>query len=132
MSDQQFIDYMTAFQRAAEHNATCKLCQDDRPCPVGGPIRADFLTRQAACDAEQRRRARNERRRAKRRADSRFRIARHAASELVTWGPWQGDRPMATAADVVRKADAMYGGYLKDGPITPAEAATALAAAIGN
>ncbi|GHE29752.1 hypothetical protein GCM10018781_81000 [Kitasatospora indigofera] len=132
MTDQRFIDYMTTFQAATEHTNTCPACQDNLPCPTGDPIHAAFLTQQAVWEAEQRRQKRNADRRAKRRADHRARIARHAARELVTWGAWEGDRPTATAQDVVRKAAAMYGAYLKDGPITQVEAAAALAAALGN
>ncbi|AUY51921.1 hypothetical protein [Streptomyces sp. CB01881] len=132
MSDQQFIAYMEAFQAAIEHAAACEPCQNDQPCAAGDPIHADFCAKQDAWEDRQRRERRNERRRAKRRADSRFRIARHAAWQLVTYGRWENGRPAATDEDVIRAADAMYGGYLKSGPITRSEAATALAAVLGN
>jgi hypothetical protein len=56
-------------------------------------------------------------------------MARHAASELATWGEWKDDRPAATASDVAAKASAMYGQYLK-APITAAEAETGLRLAL--
>ncbi|MGW0900552.1 hypothetical protein ACWD0G_26865 [Streptomyces goshikiensis] len=80
-------------------------------------------------DAE-RREARNQRRREQRRAEARQRKARHAAFELCAWGAWDGDRPRATAADVARKANAMYGAYLKGDDITVQEGADALAWAV--
>lgn len=80
-------------------------------------------------DAE-RREIRNSRRRAKGRADARQAKARHAAFELCAWGAWDGDRPRATADDVARRANAMYGAYLKGDDITVQEGAAALAWAI--
>lgn len=90
-------------------------------------------TRNAPADSDSdsgRREARNSRRRAKRRAEARRSKARHAAFELCAWGVWDGDRPRATAADVARKANAMYGAYLKGDDITVQEGADALAWAI--
>lgn len=80
-------------------------------------------------DAE-RREARNSRRRAMRRAEARQHKARHAAFELCAWGAWNGNRPRATAADVARRANAVYGAYLKGDDITVQEGADALAWAI--
>lgn len=80
-------------------------------------------------DAE-RQEARNSRRRAKRRAEARQCKARHAAFELCAWGAWDGVRPRATADDVARRANAMYGAYLKGDDITVQEGADALAWAI--
>ncbi|MFF2659301.1 hypothetical protein ACFVUH_18270 [Kitasatospora sp. NPDC058032] len=71
---------------------------------------------------------RNAARRAKRRAEGRARMIRHAAGELTTYGPWENGRPTATPADIARKANAMYGGYVKGEPITAGEAADTLAA----
>ncbi|WP_327253665.1 hypothetical protein [Streptomyces sp. NBC_01244] len=87
------------------------------------------LKTSADADAE-RREARNSGRRAKRRAEARQRKARHAAFELCAWGAWSGGRPRATAADVARRANAMYGAYLKGNDITVQEGADALAWAI--
>ncbi|WP_371497850.1 hypothetical protein OG871_18015 [Kitasatospora sp. NBC_00374] len=129
MSDQQFITYMAAFQKAAEHTGACAPCQDDRLCPTGDPLHAEFLTQQGRWEANKRRTERNAARRAAWRAASRHRMARHAASDLITYGPWNGDRPAATTADVIRRTSALYGGHL-DAPITPAEAAKALEAAL--
>ncbi|MFJ1900504.1 hypothetical protein [Streptomyces sp. NPDC088115] len=75
---------------------------------------------------EQRREARNRRRREQRRVERRLRMARHAASELITYGRWDGDKPTATPQDVISQTGAMYGGYLKGAPITEAEAEAAL------
>lgn len=86
-------------------------------------------TVKTSVDAE-RREARNRRRREQRRAEARQRKARHAAFELCAWGAWSGDRPRATAADVARRANAMYGAYLKGDDITVQEGADALAWAI--
>ncbi|WP_405762490.1 hypothetical protein [Streptomyces sp. NBC_00045] len=87
------------------------------------------LNTSANVDAE-RREARNSRRRAKRRAEARQCKARHAAFELCAWGAWNGDRPRATAADVARRANAMYGAYLKGDDITAQGGVDALAWAI--
>ncbi|MGR8009636.1 hypothetical protein [Streptomyces hypolithicus] len=76
--------------------------------------------------ADTRRQDRNRKRRDQRRVEGRLRMARHAARELVTYGAWDGDRPTATAQDVIRQTGAMYGGYLKGVDITPEEAAVAL------
>ncbi|WP_333734573.1 hypothetical protein [Streptomyces sp. IBSBF 3010] len=76
--------------------------------------------------AEQRREARNQRRRDQRRIESRLRRARHAAHDLITYGPWNGDEPAATVQDVIRQTDAMYGSYLKGVPLTEGEAEIAL------
>ncbi|MFJ5843947.1 hypothetical protein [Streptomyces sp. NPDC092903] len=75
---------------------------------------------------EQSREDRNRRRRDQRRVEGRLRMARHAASELIRYGRWDGDEPAATVQDVIGRTDAMYGGYLKGVPITEAEAAFAL------
>ncbi|MFD5294758.1 hypothetical protein ACFWJU_06080 [Streptomyces mutabilis] len=56
-------------------------------------------------------------------------MARHAASELVTWGVWKDGQPAATATDVAAKTGAMYGQYLRT-PITEAEAETGLLLAL--
>ena len=56
-------------------------------------------------------------------------MARHAASELATWGAWKNGRPTAAAADVAHKTSAMYGRYLQT-PITQAEAETGLRLAL--
>lgn len=56
-------------------------------------------------------------------------MARHAASELITWGTWRDGRPTATPADVAAKTDAMYGQYLK-ASITTDEAQTGLRLAL--
>ncbi|MGA4881635.1 hypothetical protein [Streptomyces lydicamycinicus] len=68
----------------------------------------------------------NARRRAKRLADHRMRMATHAASQLVSW-EWDGKRPI-TPQQVIAKATAMYGNYrqVRDQAITPAEARAAL------
>ncbi|MDY0809897.1 hypothetical protein [Kitasatospora purpeofusca] len=128
MSDLPFIAYMTAFQVSVKHTADCEPCLNMEPCPTGDPLHNDFAAKQAVWTSEQRVQAANERRRAKRRADSRARIARHTAWQLVTYGRWEGGRPLATATDVVRNADLMYGGHLKGESITTTEAAAALAA----
>ncbi|WP_326671236.1 hypothetical protein [Streptomyces sp. NBC_01257] len=75
---------------------------------------------------EQRREDRNRRRREQRRIEGRLRMARHAAHDLITYGPWNGDGPAATVEDVIRQTAAMYGGYLKNIPLTEAEAEIAL------
>ncbi|MFF1916124.1 hypothetical protein ACFVYE_31970 [Streptomyces sp. NPDC058239] len=75
---------------------------------------------------EQRREARNLRRREQRRVEGRLRMGRHAASELIRYGKWDGDEPAATVQDVIGQTDAMYGGYLKNIPLTEAEAEIAL------
>ncbi|MBZ6107325.1 hypothetical protein [Streptomyces olivaceus] len=75
---------------------------------------------------EQVRDDRNARRRAKRLADRRYRMARHAAFDLVSWGPWTDDIPDATPAEVARHATGLYCGYLKGDDITPTEGETAL------
>ncbi|MEU8677322.1 hypothetical protein [Streptomyces sp. NPDC048560] len=85
----------------------------------------DNTTATPAAD-EQRREDRNRRRRERRRVEGRLRMARHAASELIRYGRWDGDEPAATAQDVVSQTEAMYGGYLKDIPLTLAEAEIAL------
>ncbi|MEU8512062.1 hypothetical protein AB0C76_10795 [Kitasatospora sp. NPDC048722] len=131
-SDPLFIAYMTVFQTAAEHLLACEECQAARPCPVGDPLHADFLAKQAAWENQQYRKARNERRRAQRKAEARSRMARHAAGLLVTFGPWKDGRPAATPADVARQANAMYGGYLKGEPITTTEGAAALEAVLNH
>ncbi|MFZ3592306.1 hypothetical protein [Streptomyces sp. BH104] len=56
-------------------------------------------------------------------------MARHAASELITWGPWSNGQPTATAPDVQAKTTAMYGQYLKT-PITEEESAEGLQLAL--
>lgn len=56
-------------------------------------------------------------------------MARHAASELATWGAWANGHPTATPDDVAHKTTAMYGQYLKT-PITEAEAKTGLRLAL--
>lgn len=76
--------------------------------------------------ADERRQERNRKRRDQRRVEGRIRMARHAASQLVTYGEWDGDRPKATVQDVIVQTGAMYGGYLKGVDITPEEAAVAL------
>ena len=76
--------------------------------------------------ADERRQERNHRRRAQRRVEGRLRMARHAASELVTYGTWEGNEPTATPQDVIRQTGLMYGGYLKGTPLTLAEAEIAL------
>ncbi|MFF2953955.1 hypothetical protein ACFVVU_21765 [Kitasatospora sp. NPDC057965] len=58
-ADPQFITYMAAFQAATEHTATCELCQDGRPCPIGDPIHHAFLTEKTAWEDEQRHRFRS-------------------------------------------------------------------------
>ena len=58
-------------------------------------------------------------------------MARHAASELATWGAWADGRPTATPADVARKTGAMCGQYLK-APITGEEAADGLRLALAQ
>ncbi|MFE7398824.1 hypothetical protein [Streptomyces sp. NPDC057557] len=83
------------------------------------------MTATRATDAH-RREDRNRRRREQRRIEGRLRMARHAASELITYGPWNGDEPAATVQDVICQTDAMYGGYLKNIPLTEAEADIAL------
>ncbi|MFD9603294.1 hypothetical protein [Streptomyces sp. NPDC059970] len=75
---------------------------------------------------EQRREARNLRRREQRRVEGRLRMGRHAAHNLITYGPWNGDGPAATVQDVISQTDAMYGSYLKNIPLTEAEAEIAL------
>lgn len=75
---------------------------------------------------DQRRQDRNRKRRDQRRVEGRIRMARHAASQLVTYGEWDGDRPTATAQDVILTTGAMYGGYLKGMDITTEEAEVAL------
>ncbi|MCX4754295.1 hypothetical protein [Kitasatospora purpeofusca] len=132
MSDQLFIAYMVAFQLSVKHTADCGPCLAMEPCPTGDPLHDDFATKQDAWTAEQRVRAANERRRAKRRADSRARMARHAAHELVAHGQWVNGAPAATPASVARRASAMYSGHLKGELITTTEAAAALAAVLGN
>ncbi|MFC5664108.1 hypothetical protein ACFP3U_14080 [Kitasatospora misakiensis] len=124
--DPQFIAYMAAFQVSVKHIAVCEPCLTMQPCETGDALHGDFAAKQAAWTAEQRLQACNERRRAKRRADSRARMALHAANELVTFGQWQDGRPTATPADVARRATAMYSGYLKGELITTIEGATAL------
>ena len=83
-------------------------------------------------EAELRRFDRNARRRAQRLAQARFRMARHAAHQLVTYGPWNGDTPAATTADVISVTTSMYGNYrqIKGAPITEDEAAKALEAVL--
>lgn len=76
--------------------------------------------------ADQRRQERNRKRRDQRRVEGRIRMARHAASQLVTYGEWDSNGPTATAQDVIHTTGAMYGGYLKGVDITPEEAAVAL------
>ncbi|MGG2465623.1 hypothetical protein ACO0M4_38665 [Streptomyces sp. RGM 3693] len=68
----------------------------------------------------------NARRRAKRLADSRMRMATHAASQIAHW-EWDGKRPI-TPGQVIAKTTAMYGNYrqVRDQAITPAEARAAL------
>lgn len=56
-------------------------------------------------------------------------MARHAASELVTWGVWENGRPVVTASDVVAKTGAMYGQYLRT-PISQSEAESGLLLAL--
>lgn len=58
-------------------------------------------------------------------------MARHAASELATWGSWKNDRPTATAGDVKTKTNAMYGRYLRT-DITDEEAAEGLRLALAQ
>jgi len=53
-------------------------------------------------------------------------MARHAASELISYGEWENGKPTATPADVIRTTDLMYGSYLKGTPLTLAEAEVAL------
>ncbi|WP_329583592.1 hypothetical protein [Streptomyces sp. NBC_01361] len=81
------------------------------------------------CGEECCRAAQNRRRREKRRHDSRQRAARHAASELLTWGGlWNGDIPTVTPADVVAKTTVMYGNYRDLQDISVDEATEALVA----
>lgn len=75
---------------------------------------------------EQHREDRNRRRREQRRIEGRLRMARHAASELIRYGRWNGNEPAATPQDVISQTEAMYGGYLKGIPLTEAEATFAL------
>ncbi|MFB7169842.1 hypothetical protein ACFCYM_03280 [Streptomyces sp. NPDC056254] len=89
-----------------------------------------MTTVQQTAAEESRRQARNRRRRETRRAKARQGKARHAAFELCAYGAWEGDRPRATADDVARRANAMYGAYLKGDGITVQEGADALAWAI--
>jgi hypothetical protein len=63
--------------------------------------------------------------------DERVAMARHAASELITWGEWSDGRPDATPADVTAKTGAMYGQYLKT-PLTDDEAAAGLRLALAQ
>ncbi|WP_435191060.1 hypothetical protein [Streptomyces sp. bgisy126] len=86
-----------------------------------------MTTAQQTAAEESRREERNRRRREARRAEARQGKARHAAFELCAYGAWEGDRPRATAADVARRANAMYGAYLKGDDITVQEGADALA-----
>ncbi|MET9909713.1 hypothetical protein ABZZ74_23410 [Streptomyces sp. NPDC006476] len=58
-------------------------------------------------------------------------MARHAASELATWGEWSDGRPTATPADVTAKTSAMYGQYLKT-PLTDDEATAGLRLALAQ
>ncbi|GAA2484838.1 hypothetical protein GCM10010406_21360 [Streptomyces thermolineatus] len=71
--------------------------------------------------------ARNARRRAKRLADIRHRMARHAARKIFTGGDWTADNPI-TPQQVIDMADALYGNHreIKDVPITAEEATAAL------
>jgi hypothetical protein len=80
--------------------------------------------------AEQARNDRNAARRAQRRQEARLRMGRHAASVLITYGTWTGDKPDATAQDVISRTDAMYGSYLKGVPLSEAEAEAALGFAL--
>ncbi|MFF9004639.1 hypothetical protein ACF087_02310 [Streptomyces goshikiensis] len=89
-----------------------------------------MTTAQPTTAEESRRQELNRRRREVRRAKARQSKARHAAFELCAYGAWDGDRPRATAADVARRANAMYGAYLKGDDITAEEGADALAWAI--
>jgi hypothetical protein len=75
---------------------------------------------------EQIRDDRNARRRAKRLANRRARMARHAAFTLISYGTWTDNLPDATPADVAAQATGMYSSYLKGVDITPAEGETAL------
>ncbi|MFF1684606.1 hypothetical protein [Streptomyces sp. NPDC058254] len=58
-------------------------------------------------------------------------MARHAASELATWGSWKNGRPTATLGDVKVKTTAMYGRYLTT-DITDGEAAEGLRLALAQ
>ncbi|MFF4856579.1 hypothetical protein ACFY2N_16970 [Streptomyces rubiginosohelvolus] len=84
------------------------------------------ITTALPATADQRREDRNRRRRDQRRVEGRLRRARHAASELICYGRWDGDEPAATPQDVITQTEAMYGGYLKGVPLTEAEAEIAL------
>ncbi|MFI8457654.1 hypothetical protein [Kitasatospora sp. NPDC085464] len=132
VSDPKLIAYMAAFQTSVKHTADCEPCLNMQPCKAGDPLHDDFTAKQAAWTAEQRHQACNERRRAKRRADSRARMARHAASELIAYGPWENGRPTATPASVAHRANGMYVAYLKGEPITTTEAAAALQAVLSR
>jgi hypothetical protein len=77
-------------------------------------------------NADARRQERNRKRRDQRRVEGRMRMARHAASQLVTYGEWRDGRPTATAQDVIWRTGCMYGGYLKGDDITTDEASVAL------
>jgi hypothetical protein len=79
---------------------------------------------------EQVRNDRNAARRAQTRQEARLRMGRHAASELVSYGTWTDGVPDATPKDVIFKTSAMYGRYLKDVPLTEAEAEIALGFAL--
>ncbi|MFD8899938.1 hypothetical protein [Streptomyces ardesiacus] len=69
---------------------------------------------------------RNARRRAKRLTDRRDRMAKHAAYDLVSYGPWTNGTPDATPTRVARHATGLYASYLKGHDITTAEGAAAL------
>lgn len=90
------------------------------------------MTTTAKRTPEQVRDDRNARRRAKCLADTRSRMARHAASQIAHW-EWDGEQPI-TAQQVIGKTTAMYGNHreIRDEPITPAEAQTALDAVLNR
>ncbi|MEU5742052.1 hypothetical protein ABZ784_29175 [Streptomyces tendae] len=69
---------------------------------------------------------RNARRRAQRLTERRDRMAKHAAFDLVSYGPWTDGVPNATPARVARHATGLYRSYLKGNDITTAEGDTAL------
>ncbi|MCW7989115.1 hypothetical protein XF35_28745 [Streptomyces platensis subsp. clarensis] len=74
----------------------------------------------------------NARRRAKRLADARLRMATHAASQIAHW-EWDGKRPI-THGQVIAKTTAMYSNHreVRDRAITPAEAKAALDAVLNR
>ncbi|MGV2914707.1 hypothetical protein [Streptomyces alfalfae] len=69
---------------------------------------------------------RNARRRAQRLTERRSRMAKHAAFDLVSYGPWTNGIPDATPTRVASRATDLYSSYLKGDDITTAEGDTAL------